>query len=160
MVDWLNPVPADSMRLNQCGGTPGRLLQRQAHDLFDLLIANLSRRSRARFVSQLAMPAATNRLRQRPTVKPVVRSFVATAALLRSPAHSRTIRARKAIDRALRDCLARRASSALCAGLARSRFFGRPRRGSIPHRRTPSDTVQAIYDSGRLVCRPIINLHK
>jgi hypothetical protein len=56
-----------------------------------------------------------------------------TGALLAPPAHSRTMRARKVTDRALRDCVAMRSSSARCALLKpRSCFFGRPRRGSIP----------------------------
>jgi hypothetical protein len=39
-----------------------------------------------------------NRFRQNPTVKPVVRSFAATPALLIPLAQSRTIRARKATE--------------------------------------------------------------
>jgi hypothetical protein len=62
-----------------------------------------------------------------------VRNFAATAALLAPPAHSRTIRARKATDRALRDGLAMHSNSARCAWFTdNSRFFGRLRRGSLP----------------------------
>lgn len=70
-----------------------------------------------------AMPSAMNRLRHRPTVKPVVRNFAGTAALLAPPARSKTIRARKAADRALRDCRAIRSNSALRTGLTNSSCF-------------------------------------
>jgi|SRR5271154_7086147 len=52
MVDWLNPVLAASMPAGPVCGTLGRLFQRQSYDLLDLLIANLARGSRTRFVPQ------------------------------------------------------------------------------------------------------------
>jgi hypothetical protein len=81
-------------------------------------------------------------------VKPVVRNFAATAALLAPPAHSRTIRARKAADRALRDCRAMRSNATRCKLFTNSScFFGRPRRGSIPQHKTHPIYMQPIYDS-------------
>src|SRR5258705_10270774 len=99
------------------------LLQRQPHDLLDLLVTDLTRCSRTWLISRPATPSAMKRLRQRPTVKPVVRNFAATAALLAPPAHSRTIRARKATERALRDCRAMRSNSTFCNALTSNSCF-------------------------------------
>jgi hypothetical protein len=54
--------------------------------------------------------------RQRPTVKPVVCNFPATAAILDPLAHARTILAVNDADLELRDCRAIRSDSARCAG--------------------------------------------
>jgi hypothetical protein len=126
-------------------GALRRLLQSQPHDLLDLLVTDLARRSRTRFVTQ-----SGNALGDEPVPpQPVVRSFAATAGLLTPPTHSRMIRARKATDRLLRDCLVRPSSSALWAlRTSSSCFFDRPRRGSMPHLRSPVSYMQDTYDSG------------
>ena len=145
MVDWLRPVLAASMRLDQCVA-PFGVFSSVSRTTCSIFSSPISRGAPGRGSSPSpASPSAIKRLRQRPTVNPVVRNFAATAALLAPPAHSRTIRARKATERALRDCRAMRSNSALCPGLTTSScFFGRPRRGSMPHHRTRRN-LYAIY---------------
>src|SRR6201998_3150494 len=116
-VDWLNPVLAANIRLDQWVAPFG-------------VVSNVSRTSRSIFSSPIsrgapgrgsspspATPSAMKRLRQRPTVKPVVCKFAATPALLAPLAQARTIRARNAADLKLRDCRAIRSNSTRCAGL-------------------------------------------
>jgi hypothetical protein len=148
IVDWLNPVLAASMRLDQCVA-PFGVVSSVSRTTCSTFSSPISRGAPGRGPSPSpTTPSAMKRLRQRPTVNPVVRNFAATAALLAPPAHSRTIRARKATDRALRDCLAMRSNSPRCALVTNnSCFFGRPRRGSIPHHRIPIPHMQPIYDS-------------
>src|SRR5665213_761696 len=74
------------------------------------------------------------RFRHIPTVKPVVRSLAATAALLRPPEHSRMTRARKARDREFRGCCNNCRKVTFCSGLTTSsRFLGRPRGFGMIH---------------------------
>jgi hypothetical protein len=56
-------------------------------------------------------------------VKPVVRNFAALAVLLAPAPHSNTIRARKATDRTLRDCLAIGLNSVRCSGNSQLMLF-------------------------------------
>ena len=149
MVDWLNPVLAASIRLDQCVAPCGVFssVSRTTRSIFS---SPISRGAPGRGSSPSpATPSAMKRLRHKPTVNPVVRNFAATAALLAPSAHSKTMRARNAADLALRDCRAMRSNSTLCAGLTINEcFLGRPRRGSITQHRTSSFNMQAIYDSG------------
>src|ERR1700678_519958 len=149
IVDWLSPVLAASMRLDQCVA-PFGVFSSVSRTTCSTFSSPISRGAPGRGSSPSpTTPSEMKRLRQRPTVKPVVRNFAATAALLAPATHSSTIRARKATDRALRDCLAIRSNSARCALVTNnSCFFGRPRRGSIAQHRTPQSYMQSIYDSG------------
>ena len=67
-----------------------------------------------------------------------MRNFAATAALLAPPAHSKTIRARKATERALRDCRAMRSNSALALGLPPAHA------SSAVHDETPCLTIERL----------------
>jgi hypothetical protein len=62
------------------------------------------------------------------------------------------IRARKAIDRALRDCQAMRSNSARCALFTTNAcFFGRLRRGSIPQPRMPLPYICNLFMNQEIV---------
>ncbi len=123
MVDWLRPVLAASMRLDQCV-TPFGVFSSVSRTTCATLSSPISRGAPGRGSSpRLAIPSAMNRFLQKPTVKPVVCSFLATAALLRSPAQLRMIRARKPTARLLRICEARRDSLLRCSSLTISSCF-------------------------------------
>ena len=95
-----------------------------------------------------ARPSAIKRFRHIPTVKPVVRSLAATAALFCPLAHSRTMRARKARDRELRGCCSSCRNVIFCSGLTTSsRCLGRPRGFDMTPDNPSSLFIQAIYDS-------------
>src|ERR1700733_10568512 len=149
IVDWLNPVLAANMRLDQWVAPFGAFsnVRRTSRSIFS---SPISRGAPGRGSSPSpAMPSAMKRLRQRPTVKPVVCNFAATAALLDPLAHARTILARNDADLELRDCRAIRSNSTRCTGFTTSScFFGRPRRVSIPQLKTKLRYIQYIYDSG------------
>ena len=96
IVDWLNPVLSRQHAAGPVGSSLRSLLSvsRTSRSIFS---SPISRGAPGRGSSPSpAMPSAIKRLRQRPTVNPVVRNFAATAALLDPPAHARTILARKA----------------------------------------------------------------
>ncbi len=92
MVDWLRPVLTASMRLDQCVA-PFGVFSSVSRTTCSIFSSPISRGAPGRGSSPSpATPSAIKRLRQRPTVNPVVRNFAATAALLAPPAHSKTIR--------------------------------------------------------------------
>ena len=116
IVDWLKPVLSRQHAAGPVVAPFGAFsnVSRTTRSIFS---SPISRGAPGRGSSPSpAIPSAMKRLRQRPTVKPVVRNFAATAALLDPLAHSRTILARNDTDRALRDCRAIRSNSTLCAG--------------------------------------------
>lgn len=99
MADWLHPVLGASIRLDQCVALCG-------------VFSSVSRTTRSTFSSPIsrgppgrgsspgpASPSVMKRLRHKPTVKPVVRNFAATAALLAPSAHSKMMRAQNAPTR-------------------------------------------------------------
>src|SRR5208337_18610 len=126
----------------------GGFFQGQPYGPFDALIADLSWRSRPRLSPKAAIPPLIKRFRHRPTVKAVVRSLVATAALLLPLAHSKTMRARKASERELRGCCSNCRKAIFCSGLTtRSCFLGRPRGFGMIHDNPFALFIQSIYDS-------------
>ena len=136
MVDWLRPVLAASMRLDQCVA-PFGVFSSVSRTTCSIFSSPISRGAPGRGSSPSpASPSAIKRLRQRPTVNPVVRNFAATAALLAPPAHSRTIRARKATER-------RCETAALCAP-TRHLVLGLPpaHASSAVHDEAPCRTIE------------------
>jgi hypothetical protein len=80
------------MRLDQCVA-PFGVFSNVSRTTCSIFSSPISRGAPGRGSSASAeMPSAMKRLRQRPTVNPVVRSFAATAALLAPLEHSRMIR--------------------------------------------------------------------
>jgi hypothetical protein len=129
IVEWLNPVLAANMRLDQCVAPFGVFssASRTTCSIFSSPIS--SRHSETRLISQ------PNHSFGDETVAPKAYGETGGAQLRRHrcvaapPAHFRTMRARKATDWAPRDCLAMRSNSARCAWFTTSDcFFGRPRK--------------------------------
>ena len=153
------PPDAADRRLTQSGPrcqratTPmrcsfGGLFQGEPYGPFDAVIADLAWRSRSSSSPKAAIPPVINRFRHNPTVKPVVCSLAATAALFCPPAHSKMMRARKARDRELRGCCNSCRKVSFCSGrTTRSCFFGRPRGFDMIHDKPNTLFMQAIYDS-------------
>src|SRR5713101_3442582 len=147
-VDWLSPVLAANARLLQCVAPLGAS-SRVRRTARSTRSSPICRGAPGRISSpKPTIPSVIKRFRHIPTVKPVVRSLAATAALLSPLAHSRTMRARKASDRELRGCCSNCRKVIFCSGLTTSsRFLGRPRGFDMIHDNPSSLFMQSIYDS-------------